>query len=105
MKSITQWIKENRHRKLSELMVGLRQRLDGFCNYFGLAGNGAGVSKYYAHALHSLFKWLNRRSQRRSCNWDKLKQILSVYEVRKPRLRSPRDLKIDWYSEYLGPVR
>jgi hypothetical protein len=30
MKAITQWIKENRHRKLSETMVGLRQRLVGF---------------------------------------------------------------------------
>ena len=105
MKSMAQWIKENRHQKLSDLMRGFRQRLDAFCNYFGLAGNGASVSKYYAHALHSLFKWLNRRSQRRSCNWEKLKQMLLVYRIRQPRLKHPRNLKIDWYGERLGPVR
>lgn len=80
MKAVTQWIKKNRHWKLSETMVGLRQRLEGFYNYFALTGNGASVSKFHHHTLHSLFKWLNRRSQRRSCNWNKLKQILSVYK-------------------------
>lgn len=33
-----------------------------------------------------LFKWLNRRSQRRSFNWATFSEVLIFYEFPKPRI-------------------
>ncbi len=81
MKSISCWIKLNRHKKLSELMRSLKRRLRGFSNYFGLPDNSRSLTRYYQHVGRVLFKWLNRRSQRRSCNWSQYKQMLSWYLI------------------------
>jgi hypothetical protein len=33
-----------------------------------------------------LFKWLNRRSQRRSYSWDRLNELLTRHRVPRPRV-------------------
>lgn len=97
LKSISRWIKLNRHQKLNELMRSLKRKLVGFSNYFGLPDNSGSLTSYYKHVVHSLFKWLNRRSQRRSCNWDLYKQMLSWHALQPPRVRSLSGLTLDWY--------
>lgn len=97
LKSISRWIKLNRHQKLSELMRSLKRRLQGFSNYFGLPDNSRSITSYYNHVIRDLFKWLNRRSQRKSCNWDQYKQMLNWYMIKPLRVRSLTNLKLDWY--------
>jgi RNA-directed DNA polymerase len=41
----------------------------GHLQYFGVRGNSRSVSGYAHHVKRLLFKWLNRRSQRRSFTW------------------------------------
>ena len=41
----------------------------GHLQYFGVRGNSRSVRAYAFHVTHLLFKWLNRRSQRRSFTW------------------------------------
>jgi len=36
--------------------------------------------------MQILYKWLNRRSQRRSYNWEQLKRLLQRHAVTKPRI-------------------
>lgn len=57
-------------------MPVLRRKLVGLQNYFGLPDNSRSLSRLYSHLLHSLYKRLNRRSQRRSLNWQGLKDML-----------------------------
>lgn len=96
-KTITRWIKLNRHLKLSELMLSLKRKLVGFSNYFGLPDNSQSLANYYNHVISSLFKWLNRRSQRKSCNWDQYNKMLRWYMIQPLRVRKLTGLKLDWY--------
>ncbi len=49
----------------------VRRHLQGHIQYFGVSGNFRSVQRYRECARRLLFKWLNRRSQRRSVTWDR----------------------------------
>ena len=90
------WIKLKRHSRLSNWLPSLKRKLTGFRNYFGLPDNSRSISKLYDYVLHSLFKWLNRRSGRKSYNWSNFKKMLDYFQI-KPLRVSKRYVKIDWY--------
>ena len=91
-----QWNKLKRHSRLSNWLPSLKRKLMGFRNYFGLPDNSRSVSKLYDHVLHSLFKWLNRRSGRKSYNWCNFKKMLDYFHI-EPLKVSKRLVKVDWY--------
>ena len=91
-----QWIKGNRSRKLREWLPQIRRKLIGFRNYFGLPDNSRSLSSLYDHVLHSLYKWLNRRSGRRSYNWSNFKKMLEYFNI-EPIKVSRRFIHVDWY--------
>ena len=69
-----------------ELYRDLCRILKGYYNYFGFAGNAATLNKF-DHAVERMwFKWLNRRSQKRSFNWDEYKVLLERFPLPKPRI-------------------
>ena len=90
------WIKQNRSKRLNQFMPMLKRKLVGFRNYFGLPDNSCSVSRVYDFVLHSLYKWLNRRSQKRSFNWAGFKDMLRYFRIQPLRV-SKRDLVVDWY--------
>jgi len=87
LKSFFQWIKENRHMRNGKLFERLKEKLRGYYNYYGVAGNSRRLHAFYRHVEGMLFMWLNRRSQRRSCNWKKFRKLLRIYGVPTPRIR------------------
>lgn len=48
----------------------MQRHLRGHINYYAVSGNIRKVTSYSFFATKLLFKWLNRRSQRRSVTWD-----------------------------------
>ena len=84
-----EWIKLERHRKLSALMGTLRAKLRGTWNYYGIIGNFQSLKQFYDAAVRLLYKWLNRRSQKRSLSWHALRQILRRFQIPRPRIRRP----------------
>lgn len=90
------WIKQSRSMRLREFMPKLKRKLSGVRNYFGLPDNSRSVSRIYDFVLHSLYKWLNRRSQRRSFNWQGFKDMLRYFEIQPLRI-SKRSIAVDWY--------
>lgn len=65
------WIKMIRNRlKLSAIWELAKSKIRGHFNYYGYAMNNLKLHHFYQAAIKSLFKWLNRRSQKRSYNWD-----------------------------------
>ena len=54
----------------------------GHLQYFGVSGNTRSVSGYAYHIRRLLFKWLNRRSQRRSCDWPRFAAWLDTWMPR-----------------------
>jgi hypothetical protein len=96
MSELYQWIKHQRSKPLRDWMPSLKRKLTGFRNYFGLPDNSRSLSRLFKHVLHSLYKWLNRRSQRRSYNWNSLKVMLGYFQIEPPRV-SKRLILVDWY--------
>ncbi len=82
----TNWIKENRSQKLGPLMKSVRRKIIGHYNYYGLVGNSKRLSEYWHWCLQCLFKWLNRRSQKRSYNWTGFKELLKHFAIPTPRV-------------------
>jgi group II intron reverse transcriptase/maturase len=89
VKAFTEWIKANRHRRVSTLMRALSQKLRGYWNYYGVRGNAASLSRFYDQCQRLLFKWLNRRSQRRSCTWREFDALLRRHSIPLPRIVEP----------------
>jgi RNA-directed DNA polymerase len=86
LQRFTQWCQENRHRRLRVLFQQLNVNLRGYYNYYGVHGNSASLKQFFDGALRILWKWLNRRSQRRSYNWQGFKDILEHFKVERPRI-------------------
>lgn len=67
IKEFYQWIKLNRNRmKLKELWSIAKSKITGHLNYYGYWMNNLKINHFYFEACKALFKWLNRRSQKRS---------------------------------------
>ena len=71
---------------LRRLFWQLNLKLRGYYNYYGVAGNADGLGEFFDKALAILMKWLNRRSQRRSFNWQGFRDLLNHFEVPRPRV-------------------
>ena len=55
----------------------VRRHLRGHIQYYGVSGNGRRLWQYVSQARRLLFKWLNRRSQRRSVTWDRFNAFIT----------------------------
>ena len=86
LQRFTQWCKENRQRRLSVLFKQLNSKLRGYYQYYGVHGNSASLKQFFDGALRILLKWLNRRSQRHSYNWQGFKATLEHFKVERPRI-------------------
>jgi len=70
-KEFYEWIKANRNKmKLKEIWSIAKSKLQGHYNYFGFWMNRQKLVHFYSEAIKALFKWLNRRSQKSSYDWD-----------------------------------
>lgn len=85
--ALTEWCKKHRHLKLKSFFMLFNAKLRGHFNYFGVFGNSKRLRAYYHEAIRILFKWLNRRSQRRSKNWTGFKELLKHFQVPQPCIR------------------
>ena len=80
------WIKENRHKRVNVLMKRLKLKLQGYWNYYGIAGNSKALVSMYRQVFELLYKWLNRRSQRKSYTLRGLNSMLEAFNIPKPRI-------------------
>lgn len=67
--ALKEWLKKARSLRLPDLLEVLRRKLRGYWNYYGVRGNSMMLGKYQYEVHRLLYKWLNRRSQRRSMTW------------------------------------
>ena len=78
------FIKSNRHMRTPVLMDKLTEKLRGYYSYFGAVGNLDDLYTVYFHVVGQLYKWLNRRSGRKSVTWEKLKRLIAYRSLAKP---------------------
>jgi RNA-directed DNA polymerase len=81
---IKEWIQANRHLPGRVFFQRLNIRLQGHYNYYGVRGNSHSLYRFYQWAIGCTYKWLNRRSQRRSFSWGQFKRLLDLVNVAVP---------------------
>lgn len=94
LSNFKEWCKENRNNRLRRLFPELNSKLRGYYNYYGLIGNIDSLREFYEQAMRMLYKWLNRRSQRRSFEWREFKRILKRYGVLTPRITETKHTQL-----------
>lgn len=81
------WLKSVRNLvKLKGIWEMLALKLQGYYNYYGVSGNFEGINNYYRKTLKLTFKWINRRSQKKSWNMESFNKYLETYPLPKPKL-------------------
>ena len=57
-----------------------RVRVIGHLSYYAVTDNARQCSNYVYQATRILFKWLNRKSQRRAYTWEQFNQALRLLD-------------------------
>lgn len=87
MVGMNMWLKGVRNLTiLKSIWQMLALKLQGHYNYYGVSGNFESIKKFYGKTLKLTFKWLNRRSQKKSWNMDSFRKYLETYPLPKPKL-------------------
>ena len=86
VKRMGMWLRTHRQVKLKKIMAQLKLKLRGYWNYYGIIGNSRSLSLYDYLVKGLLYKWLNRRSHKRSFTWDTFYRLIKRFEIPPPRI-------------------
>jgi len=81
------WLKRGRNKPLKKLMAEVAAKLNGHYQYYGVTDNYRGIARFRQDVQKLLYKWLNRRSQRRSFCWEEYHQMLHRFPLPNPQIR------------------
>lgn len=87
LKEMNKWLKGIRNLKpLKEWWPKLETKLRGHYNYFGISGNYRCILQYYREVKHLVYKWINRRSQKKSMTCERYAKYLEYNPLPEPRI-------------------
>jgi RNA-directed DNA polymerase len=82
---INRWLRQERNaRALPELWQAIGRKMRGHFNYFGVTDNSHALYRFERAVHKRLFKWLNRRSQRRSFSWERFCRYVTRHPLPRP---------------------
>jgi len=84
--ALKEWLKKARSTRLPGLIATLKRKLQGHLNYYGVIGNSDQISSFAHHAKRLVYKWLNRRSQRKSFRWTAFAEAWERWKMPTPRI-------------------
>jgi len=87
IKRCKEWIKRNRTMPTEMIMKKIKLKIQGHINYFGVTDNYNSVNNFVDAVRTLIFKWLNRRSQRRSFDWGRFILFMKKYPLPKPMIK------------------
>ena len=86
-KEMNQWLKAVRNTEKVQIWWPILQsKLRGHYQYYGISGNMPSIKKYHNITVRLTYKWLNRRSQRKSFNWEGFNKYMKHYTLPRPRI-------------------
>ena len=85
IQDLTAWIKKNQNKRLWWILGMVKAKLRGLYNYFGVIGNAGRLNEMYILYKNTLFRLLNRRSQRKSFNRKTFSYILKQNRIERYR--------------------
>ena len=88
LRKFTDWAKKAKHvLRKGEMLRQARTRVIGHLSYYAITDNSARCSYYVYRTKRILFKWLNRKSQRKAYTWESFTQALIWVRWPQPRIR------------------
>lgn len=77
LKKVNDWARAIRNKlSMKQLMKTAAAKLRGHVQYYGVSHNYRAVEDFVYMTKRIMFKWLNRRSQRKSFNWEQFQEFL-----------------------------
>ncbi len=81
VKRFSEWCKTHRNKRMQWIMGMVKTKLRGLREYYGVRGNSAALGQLHFLFCKTLYRWLNRRSERRSYNWKQFSRIWKMHNV------------------------
>lgn len=82
------WLKKIRNMvKIQDWWKVLESKLRGHYQYYGVSGNYASIKQFYHETCRLVFKWINRRSQKKSMNLKEFYAYLERYPLPNPKIK------------------
>ena len=86
LRNMKEWLYENRDVRVKDLMKKLNIKLEGHYRYYGISNNSKMLCNFRQRTIEILFKVLNRRSNRRSYNWEGFTEMIRYYKIPYPKI-------------------
>jgi hypothetical protein len=78
LRQFAEWAKTARNEmRKGDMLRSARRRVMGHLNYYAITDNSVQCARFVHYARRILFKWINRKSQRRTYNWKQFAQALA----------------------------
>lgn len=88
LKAMNNWIKQNRNLPIQLMISKLNMKLRGHYQYYGVTDNTRKIKDFYDKTMQMLYKWLNKRSQRRSYTWESYRYgLLKTLPLQSPTIK------------------
>ena len=81
-----EWVKSVRDNAMTDIIRTVKAKLVGHYRYYGITDNSVMMKKYRHQVIMLLFKWLNRRSQRKSFTFEKFNLFLKFHKLPYPKI-------------------
>lgn len=96
LRSMTAWIRANRSLPIRELWSTVNRKLEGHYAYYAVSDNWPMLLAFRTSTMWILYKWLNRRSNRRSFS-----PATYIAYVDRMQLAAPRRLVVNLNSAFV----
>jgi RNA-directed DNA polymerase len=88
LKKMNIWLKSIRNMvELKEWWKVLVAKVRGHYEYYGISGNYASLITFYRRTRRLAFKWINRRSQKKSMNGKQFVEYLRKFPLPEPKIK------------------
>jgi RNA-directed DNA polymerase len=80
LKKVNEWARENRNKApLKDIWKTFCAKLRGHIQYYGVSFNSRAIITFRQESVRIMFKWLNRRSQKKSFKWEQFELFMMKY--------------------------
>ena len=86
VKEMKIWIKDHRYLKTTEMIKQINIKLRGHYQYYGITDNAYSLNLFKRCVNKLLWKWLNRRSERKSYTNDEFKEMIKQNPLLAPKI-------------------
>ena len=97
---LTTWCRKHRDYPIWMIFRDMNAKLRGYYNYYGVIGNSESLREFFYHVKRILFKWLNRRSERRSYNWNGFNDLMKHFGLLRPRITQQRNYQLNFQKAW-----